>query len=441
MISPISRRYMVAGAGIGAVAAAASVLPGARSAHADQPADSGGRGGDGRVQTGADVAHADDWRVFEDRRIGIITNPTGIISDGLISIVDAMHASGKVGIGAVFGPEHGFRGTAQAGGSEDTYVDERTGITVYDAHGADAAKFETFYTESGVDTIVFDIQDVGVRFYTYIWTMYEAMIAAARTGKDFIVLDRPNPVGGTPHGTLMRDGYTSGVGKDKILQAHGMTAGELARYFNGELLEEAGGAALDEVQVVQVEGWDPSQMFAETGLPFVMPSPNMPTADTALLYYGTGMFEATNMSEGRGTTKPFELIGAPYADHRWAVELNERGLPGVEFREAYFNPTFSKHEGEVCAGVQVHITDPREVSSIDIATHMMTAARDLYDDFGWRTLDGDTPGRWIGLLTGSDLFQRLLEGGASADRIINSWRADERSFERRRRPYLLYSRG
>lgn len=434
MNSPVSRRGLVAGAGIGAVAVAATVLPGASSAHATPPTSSG------TVLPGVDVAHADGWRVFDGRRIGIITNPTGIIRDGLISIVDAMHASGKVDIGAVFGPEHGFRGTAQAGDSEGTYVDERTGITVYDAYGADAAKFETFYTESGVDTIVFDIQDVGVRFYTYIWTMYEAMIAAARTGKDFIVLDRPNPVGGTPHGTMMRDGYTSGVGKDKILQAHGMTVGELARYFNGELLEEAGGATLDEVQVVQVAGWEPHMLFSETGLPFVMPSPNMPTADTALLYYGTGMFEATNMSEGRGTTRPFELIGAPYADHRWAAELNERGLPGVEFREAYFNPTFSKHEGEVCAGVQVHITDPHEVSSIDVATHMMTAARDLYDDFGWRALDGDTPGRWIGLLAGSGLFQRLFESGTSAEQIINSWRADERAFERRRRPYLLYSR-
>lgn len=434
MNSPVSRRGLVAGAGIGAVAVAATVLPGASSAHATPSTSSG------MVLPGVDVAHADGWRVFDGRRIGIITNPTGIIRDGLISIVDAMHASGKVDIGAVFGPEHGFRGTAQAGDSEGTYVDERTGITVYDAYGADAAKFETFYTESGVDTVVFDIQDVGVRFYTYIWTMYEAMIAAARTGKDFIVLDRPNPVGGTPHGTMMRDGYTSGVGKDKILQAHGMTVGELARYFNGELLEEAGGATLDEVQVVEMAGWEPGMLFSETGLPFVMPSPNMPTAETALLYYGTGMFEATNMSEGRGTTRPFELIGAPYADYRWAAELNERGLPGVEFREAYFNPTFSKHEGEVCAGVQVHITDPHEVSSIDVATHMMTAARDLYDDFGWRALDGDTPGRWIGLLAGSSLFQRLFESGTSAERIINSWRADERAFERRRRPYLLYSR-
>ena len=435
MDSPVSRRGILAGAGIGAAAVAATVFPGgAAPAHANPPI---GRGR--MISPGADVALQDNWRVFGGRRIGIITNPTGIIRDGLISIVDAMHASG-VDVGAVFGPEHGFRGTAQAGGSEGTYVDERTGITVYDAYGATASTFEGFFNESGVDTIVFDIQDVGVRFYTYIWTMYEAMIAASHTGKDFIVLDRPNPVGGKPHGTMMTDGYTSGVGKDKILQAHGMTVGEVARYFNGELLEAAGGATLDEVQVVKVRGWKPEMLFAETELPFVLPSPNMPTADTALLYYGTGMFEGTNMSEGRGTTRPFELIGAPYADYRWAAELNERDIPGVEFREAYFNPTFSKHVGEVCSGVQVHITDAHAVSSINVATHMMTAARDLYEDFGWRALDGNNPGRWIGLLTGSGQFQELFEAGASAEEIIDSWADDERAFERQREPYLLYKR-
>ncbi|MGD7705788.1 exo-beta-N-acetylmuramidase NamZ family protein [Microlunatus sp. Y2014] len=433
--SGISRRGMLAAAGAGAAVTAGGLLP--ATAHAARPAQEPRQ----TVRPGADVAADDDWSVFAGRKIGVITNPTGIVRDGLISIVDQMHASGKVDVGAVFGPEHGFRGSAQAGESEDTYVDERTGITVYDAYGANAAKFETFYAESGIDTVVFDIQDVGVRFYTYIWTMYEAMIAAIRTGgKTFVVLDRPNPVGGTPHGAMMRDGFTSGVGKDKILQAHGMTAGEVARYFNGELMAEAAGGQLDEIEVVKVDGWSPDMLFAETGLTWTLPSPNMPTPDTALLYYGTGLFEATNMSEGRGTTRPFELIGAPYADHRWAATLNERDIPGVEFREAYFNPTFSKHAGEVCAGVQVHIMEPHEVNSLLVATHMMTAARDLYDDFGWRALDGANPGRWLGLLTGSDKFQQLFEAGASAEQISRMWRADERSFDRQRRQYLLYPR-
>ncbi|MDN5725829.1 MAG: DUF1343 domain-containing protein, partial [Propionibacteriales bacterium] len=316
----------------------------------------------------------------------------------------------------------------------------RTGVTVYDAYGANAAKFAKLYADSGVDTIVFDIQDVGVRFYTYIWTMYEAMIAAAKTGKDFIVLDRPNPVGGSVHGTMMTDGFTSGVGKDKIIQAHGMTAGELARYFNGELIGPVAGTTLDEVQVVELRSWKPDMLFHDTNLPWVLPSPNMPTTTTALLYYGTGMFEATNMSEGRGTTMPFELLGAPYVDHRWAKELNQSGLPGVEFREAYFTPTFSKNEGEVCGGVQIHITDPYKVSSIDVTTHMFTTARDLYDEFGWRALDGDAPGRWLGLLTGSKRFQEMFEAGRSAKDIIAAWRPDEKAFEAKRQPYLIYPR-
>lgn len=437
MDSSLSRRGMLATAGLGAVATAAAVMP--RTAAA-APRTPSGRSPSDKVRTGADVAAAAQWEVFAGRRIGIITNPTGIVEDTLATIVDAMHASGKVDIGAVFGPEHGFRGSAQAGESEGTTVDERTGITVYDAYGADADAFAGFFEESGIDTVVFDIQDVGARFYTYIWTMYEAMIAAIRTDRSFMVLDRPNPTGGTARGPMLREGFSSGVGKDRILLAHGMTAGEVARYFNGELMPTVAGGSLAEVEVVEMEGWDPDSVFADTGLTWVMPSPNMPTPDTAVLYYGTGLFEAVNLSEGRGTTRPFELMGAPYADHRWAAELNQRDLAGVEFREAYFNPTFSKWQGEVCAGVQVHLTDPRALNSLEVATHMITAARDLYDDFGWRDLDGDQPGRWIGLLTGSQRFQQLCEAGASAEQLIRVWRADERSFDRLRRQYLIYPR-
>jgi len=437
VVPRLSRRGMLAAATAGAAVSATAVL-GAGTARADNRAGSRAAAA-GSVLTGADVAARDGWSVFAGRKIGVITNPTGVLADGLVSIVDAMHAAG-VDVGAVFGPEHGFRGAAQAGESEDTYVDERTGITVYDAYGATAAKFADFYARAGIDTVVFDIQDVGARFYTYIWTMYDAMIAAIRTGKKFVVLDRPNPTGGTPSGPMMTEGFTSGVGKDKILLAHGMTAGEVARYFNGVLMPAAAGGTLAEVEVVELEGWSADMVFADTGLTWVLPSPNMPTPDTALLYCGTGLFEAANLSEGRGTTRPFELIGAPYVDHRWAQVLNERGIPGVEFREAYFNPTFSKWQGEVCGGVQVHITDPHAIRAVDVGTHMLTAARDLYDDFGWRTLDGDNPGRWLGLLTGSKRFQQLFEAGARAEQIINSWKADERSFDRQRRSYLLYPR-
>jgi uncharacterized protein YbbC (DUF1343 family) len=357
------------------------------------------------------------------------------LSGTLESIVDAMVAA-RVEVVAVFGPEHGFRGSAQAGGSEETYVDERTGVTVYDAYGADATKLAAFYAAAGVETVVFDIQDVGARFYTYIWTMYEAMIAAGPGGQRFVILDRPNPIGGRARGPMLVDGYTSGVGKDKIVQAHGMTVGEMAGYFDGVIFPARGFAPVRDLDVVRVSGWRADDLYADTGLTWVLPSPNMPTADTALVYPGTCLFEATNLSEGRGTTRPFELIGAPYVDHHWAGDLDDAGLTGVRFREAYFAPTFSKHQGVACAGVQVHITDPRRLDAIEVAAHMLVALRDRYDEFGWR---GDG-GRWIDLLTGSGRFRAQFEAGAGAEAIISAWKDELAAFDRARRPYLLYRR-
>ncbi|HEY5787074.1 MAG TPA: DUF1343 domain-containing protein [Microlunatus sp.] len=287
--------------------------------------------------------------------------------------------------------------------------------------------------------MIFDIQDVGARFYTYIWTMYDAMIAAGQLGLRFVILDRPNPVGGRARGPLLIDGFTSGVGKDRIVQQHGMTAGEFARYADGVLLPAAGKTKISDLDVIMVRGWRTDELFADTGLPLILPSPNMPTPQTALLYPGTCLFEATNLSEGRGTTKPFELIGAPYVDHRWATDLTKAKLRGVEFREAYFTPTFSKHVGVVCGGVQVHVTDPAKVDAIAVATHMMVALRDRYDAFAWRTGD-NPPGRWIDLLTGSSRFRTQFDGGAPAQEIMGAWRSELAEFDRRRRPYLLYRR-
>ena len=342
--------------------------------------------------------------------------------------------SGSVDVVAVFGPEHGFRGTAQAGDSEGNHVDPRTGVMVYDAYGATAEKLAGFYREARVETVVFDIQDVGARFYTYVWTMYAAMKAAVATGARFVVLDRPNPVGGAARGPMLRPGFTSGVGQLEIVQQHGLTVGELARLFDAEFLPADAGGRLDELTVIPVSGWSREETFAGTGLTWVLPSPNMPTPDTALLYPGTCLFEATNLSEGRGTTRPFELIGAPYIDDRWAAALQDKGIPGVEFREAYFTPTFSKQSGKVCGGVQVHVTDPGQVEAITAATHMMVEARRLYPEFDWR---GDA-GRWADLLTGSTRFRDMLMAGAPAAEIVGAWRAELSGWVDRREPYLLY---
>jgi uncharacterized protein YbbC (DUF1343 family) len=366
----------------------------------------------------------------------VISNPTGILPD-FNHIVDTMHASGKVNVVAVFGPEHGFRGSAQAGGSEGDHVDPRTGIMVYDAYGATVDKLIQLYTKSGVETVVFDIQDVGARFYTYIWTMYSAMQAAVTTGARFVVLDRPNPVGGYARGPMMKPGFTSGVGKEEIIQQHGMTVGELARLFNAEYLPlDTGGPRLKELQVIQVQNWKRDQLYDDTGLPWVMPSPNMPTPDTALVYPGMCLFEATNMSEGRGTTRPFELIGAPYVDYQWAQALQQKTIPGVEFREAYFTPTISKNANVLCGGVQVQITDPSKVEAITAATHMIVEARKLYPEFTWRA--ENPPGRWIDLLTGSDRFRTMLMADATAEQIVAAWKSETDAWTARRAKYLLY---
>ncbi len=422
----MKRRTLFAGAGVIAAAPLLDV----------QAAQARGGGGARKLMTGAEVLAKDDWKALAGQKVGVISNPTGILPD-LNHVVDVMHASGKVNVVAVFGPEHGFRGSAQAGGSEGDHVDPRTGIMVYDAYGANADKLVNLYTKSGVETVVFDIQDVGARFYTYIWTMYEAMLAAVRTGARFVVLDRPNPTGGSARGPMLKPGYTSGVGKREIIQQHGMTVGELARIFNAEYLPiDTNGARLKELQVIQVRGWTRDQLYADTGLTWVMPSPNMPTPDTALLYPGMCLFEATNMSEGRGTTRPFELIGAPYVDYRWAQALQAKKIPGVAFREAYFTPTISKNANVLCGGVQVQITDPRRAEAIVAATHMIVEARKLYPGFTWRA--ENPPGRWIDLLTGSDRFRTMLLADASAEEIVAAWKAETDAWTARRAKYLLY---
>jgi uncharacterized protein YbbC (DUF1343 family) len=435
-MSNLNRRQLLGAAGLSLAA-----LPLAANTAAAAPATGASSTGalpeqQRPVTTGAERLQRSGWAALRGQRVGVVTNPTGILDD-LTHVVDAMVASGEVNVVAVFGPEHGFRGTAQAGDSEGNHVDPRTGVMVYDAYGATATKLADFYLAANVETVVFDIQDVGARFYTYIWTMYEAMKAAVATGSRFIVLDRPNPVGGSARGPMLLPSFTSGVGNKEIVQQHGMTVGELARFFDGEFLQAEVGARLSDLTVLEVSGWCREQTFADTGLTWVTPSPNMPTPDTALTYPGTCLFEATNMSEGRGTTRPFELIGAPYVDYRWAEALAGKEIPGLAFREAYFIPTFSKNVGKVCGGVQVHITDPAKVESITAATHMMVEAKRLYSEFGWRLGDAYA-GRWIDLLTGSTRFRDMLTAGAPAAEIVGAWREELSEWNRRRDDYLLY---
>ncbi|GAA4954327.1 exo-beta-N-acetylmuramidase NamZ family protein [Actinoplanes utahensis] len=373
---------------------------------------------------------ADGWAAVRGTRVGIVSNPTGVDRD-YRHLVDRMHAD-RVTIGAIFGPEHGFRGSAQAGGSEGTGTDARTGLPVHDAYLATQAAWERMFRESGVRTVVFDIQDVGARFYTYIYTLYDSMAAAGRLGLRYLVLDRPNPVGGSARGPMMTDGFTSGVGRLKIVQQHGMTAGELARFYNGEFLARA-----VDLEVITCQGWHGRLLGSDLDLPWVLPSPNMPTPTTALVYPGTGMFEGvSSLSEGRGTTRPFELIGGPASDYRWCDRLTALNLPGTRFREAYFTPTFGKFTGRSCAGVEIKIKDPHRYDPLRTAVAMLTEAR-KEPAFTWR-LDGSR--YWIDLLTGSTRLRTMIDGGAAPDEIIASWSGELAAFDQQRKPYLLYSR-
>lgn len=368
--------------------------------------------------------------------MGVVSNPTGVDAR-YRHLVDLMHGGGcdDIEIAGVFGPEHGFRGSAQAGWSEGTGTDARTGLTVYDAYGATQAKWEQMFKDARIETVVFDIQDAGARFYTYIWTMYDSMCAAARLGLRYVVLDRPNPVGGTPKGPLMTPEYTSGVGEREIVQQHGMTVGELGRFFDGEFLEPG-----LELEVLRCNGWRRELTARDTvgaGVPWVMPSPNLPTPDTALVYPGTGMFEGVaDISEGRGTTRPFELIGSPNLDHHWCDRLNGRGLPGVEFREAYFRPTFHKFQGQLCAGVEVKVTNPQAFDAVVTGAAMLIDAR---GEFAWRQ-DSFDPVRpfWIDKLTGSPRLRTMIDAGASLEEVVGAWKAELTEFTERRGKYLLY---
>ena len=430
-----SRRTVLASALTGG---AAMTLAATSASPANAAGEEAQRGSQGHVHPGADVAAAAGWSMLKGTKLGVFSNPTGVLKDTR-HIVDDMAVADGLNIVGIFGPEHGFRGSAQAGGSEGDTVDPRTQLPVYDAYGANRDKLQRLFTKAGVETMVFDIQDVGARFYTYMWALYDSMAVCARLGIKYVVLDRPNPVGGRADGGMMTPEWTSGVGKREVCQQHGMTMGELARFYNGEFLPKDAdpGKAVD-LTVIKCKGWRPDSRAHESGLPWIPPSPNMPTPDTALVYSGTCMFEGTNLSEGRGTTRPFELIGAPYLDYHWSDRLNAYGLPGVEFREAYFVPTFNKYVNEVCAGVQVHLTDVWDYEPVPTAVAMLVEAK-KYDKFAWR-YDTYDPARpyWIDKLSGSQRLRTMIDAGATTDEVIGAWKAELKAFDKQRKPYLLY---
>jgi len=395
----------------------------------------GARGGD--VVPGLEVLAARRFRPLAGRRVGLVCNPTAV-TRGLVHAADLLHAAPGVRLEALFGPEHGVRGDAQYMAAVGGERDPRTGLPVHSLYGETAATLRpTLAQLHGLDVLVFDVQDVGARYYTYQATMLLCMEAAAEAGIGFVVLDRPNPIGGAlVEGPGLRPGFESFCGLHDLAVRHGMTVGELALLFRAE-------RAIDlDLVVVPCRGWRRSAGFRATGLPWVFPSPNMPTPETALVYPGMCLLEGTNLSEGRGTTRPFELFGAPWLDaHRLAAGLGREGLPGVAFRPASFVPTWDKHAGARCHGVELVVTDPARFRPFRTGLAAVVHAR-AQDParFAWRTEPYEFVSGVLAfdLLCGSSREREAILAGATVSDMARAFLPEERAFARRRAPYLRY---
>ncbi|MGG1595624.1 DUF1343 domain-containing protein [Terribacillus saccharophilus] len=381
---------------------------------------------DNKVTPGVEVLLDDQKELLKGKKVGLITNPTGIDSK-MNSIVDLLHDDSDIELTALFGPEHGVRGDAQAGEYVESYIDEKTGLPVYSLYGQ--TRKPTPEMLKNVEVLVFDIQDVGTRYYTYIYTMAYAMEAAKENNIPIVVLDRPNPLGGlSVDGPVLEPEFSSFVGMYPIPTKHGMTVGELARFFNTEFNIKA------DLKVVKMKGWRRSMDFDDTGLPFVLPSPNMPTVSTTFVYPATGLIEGTNLSEGRGTTKPFELIGAPYINStNLAAELNSLRLPGVKFRAASFTPSTSKHSGKLSHGVEIYITDRDEFNAVTTGLYIIKTIHDMYpDDFEFLS------NNFFDKLIGNDRVRTMILEGASVTEITKTYQKELSEFKKVRKEYLLY---
>ena len=420
------------------------------------PGRSAGSSAVASVKPGVEVFFDKHLDLVKGKRVGLITNPTG--TDGLLrSTIDLFLANPAVKLVALYGPEHGVRGDAQAGQYVPFYIDRKYNIPeynlpVFSLYGQsmkpepgmlknidefmrsfdtkETAKVPEAAMVEGIDVMIFDIQDVGTRVYTYVATMAYAMQAAAENGIEFIVLDRPNPVNGADmEGPILEyPEFSSFIGLFPIPERHGMTMGELAGLFNDKFL-----ASKARLTVVPMEGWRREMWFDETGLPWVIPSPNMPTLDTATVYPGLVALEGTNLSEGRGTTKPFELFGAPWIDgYELTKALNGLGLSGVRFREAWFTPSFSKFQGQLCGGCQIHVTDRDAFRPFAAALHIIKTVRDAYP--GKFEFHAD----YFDKVMGTGSVRKALESGTGVPAILENIRPGLESFADLRKPYLLY---
>jgi uncharacterized protein YbbC (DUF1343 family) len=387
----------------------------------------------GRVRSGLEEVLARPGRL-RGVRLGLVANPTSVTFD-LVHASLALRSSRAFRLAALFGPEHGIWADAQDLVEVKDSRDPQTGLPVHSLYGR--TRIPTREMLDGLQAVVFDVQDVGSRYYTFIYTMLHVLQACAEAGLPVVVLDRPNPLGGVAvDGNVLDPQYRSFVGMHPLAVRHGMTVGELALLFARELE-----LAVD-LRVVKMKGWRREMHFEDTGLPWVLPSPNMPTVDTAFVYPGGCLVEGTNLSEGRGTTRPFELVGAPWLDP-WALAnaLDGERLPGVAFRPVFFTPTFQKHAGLPCGGVQVHVTDrnrfPAFLTYLLLIHH---ARRQAPTRFAWRDppYEYEHVKRPIDILCGTDRVRLAIEAGKSPRSLAEGWRTEAAAFKRRRAPFLLY---
>jgi uncharacterized protein YbbC (DUF1343 family) len=385
------------------------------------------------VQTGLARLIAEGASGLAGKRLGLVCNATSVDAE-LRHAIDLLRD--KLQLVALFGPEHGVRGDAQDMIGVDGSRDAASGLPVCSLYGHTAESLApTRDMLDAIDVMVFDIQDIGSRYYTFVWTMVLAMRACAAAGKPFVVLDRPNPIGGVHvEGPAIAPGFDSFVGLVSCATRHGMTAGEIARWRHA--VEKLDG----ELAVIAMRGWRRDMWFEHTGLPWVMPSPNMPTVDTALVYPGMCLVEGTELSEGRGTTRPFELSGAPHLDGaRLAADLAAMELPGVRFRPVVYTPTFQKHARTACGGVQLHVTNPEQFRSLRTGVAFLRACQ-LQAPVAWRERAYEfvdaIPA--IDLLAGGRWLREGLAAGASLDELCARWPRDEGAFLDERAGYLLY---
>ncbi len=423
-ISPRRQRRFTTGAIVLLTTCAASVTATGQAHASDHPP---------AVELGIDVLIDDGFKPLLGQRVGLITNPTGVTGD-LRSTVDVLHAAEGVKLVALFGPEHGVRGAVPGGAHIEDARDEITGLPIRSLYGKH--RKPTAEMLADLDVLVFDIQDIGSRSYTYISTMAVAMEGAAENGKRFIVLDRPNPVTGNKiEGRVLDMQYQSFVGYMPIPYVHGLTVGELARMINGEGWLK-GGVKCD-LQVVPMKGWRRDMWFDQTSLTWVPTSPHVPRAETSLYYAATGiMGELRVISEGVGYTLPFELCGTPDVNpQKLADELNNRRLPGVFFRPAYFQPYYGPYAKEMCGGVHILFTDRDQAALTPIQFHVMDAVRRLYPE---TQLFGNKRDAMFDKVCGTDRVRRMFLDGRPIEEIVGYWAQGVEEFRSRRAKYLLY---